>query len=104
MDPEEKAFVLTPRMFFEIEKILPSFTNKVAQSLELGDKTRVWEASPILSILAKSLLEESTKYSTWIAQKISEKTTNNELIKICDLCSGAGITSSKIYLELKRRG
>lgn len=104
IDPAETAFVLTPRMFFEIEKVLPSFTNKVAQSLELGGKTRVWEASPILSILAKSLLEESTKYSTWIAQRISEKTTNNELIKICDLCSGAGITSSKIYLELKKKG
>ncbi len=104
LDSEEKAFALTPRMFFQIEKMLPDFTNKVAQSIELGGKTRVWEASPILSILAKSLLEESTKYSTWIAQRISEKAKGKESIKICDLCSGAGITSSKIYIELKKQG
>lgn len=104
VEGEERVFVLTPRMFFQIEKMLPDFTNKVAQSIELREKTRVWEASPILSILAKSLLEESTKYSTWIAQRISEKANGKESIKICDLCSGAGITSSKIYIELKKQG
>lgn len=104
INPEEDTFVLTPRIFFEIERLLPEFTRQVASTLDLETKTRIWEASPILSILAKSLMEESIKYSTWIAKRIALKGDKSKPHIVCDLCSGAGITSSKVYKELKKDG
>jgi len=102
IDPNESAFVITPRQFFAIEKILPKFTEKVAKELGLNSKDGEWEVGPITSILAKSLSAESSKYSTWIAEEIAKTEKNNLLV--CDLCAGSGTTSAKIYIESKKQG
>mgnify|MGYP003736260561 CR=1 FL=1 len=102
IDPNEPAFVITPRQLFAIEKILPEFTEKVAKELGLSGNVGGWEVGPINSILAKSLSAESSKYSTWIAEEIAKTEKNNLLV--CDLCAGSGTTSAKIYTEAKKQG
>jgi len=102
IDPDEPAFVITPRQLFTIEKMLPEFTDKVAKELGKTGKDGKWDVGPITSILAKSLSAESSKYSTWIAENIAKTSKNNLLV--CDLCAGSGTTSAKIYIESKKQG
>jgi len=98
----EPAFVLTPTQFSAIGTLLTSKLEEIYP--QNNDEKRIWGAVPILSIVAKGLVEESTKYSTWISSKIAEESKEKESVLICDLCSGAGITSAKMYIELKKAG
>jgi len=104
MDPNEPAFVITPRQFFAIEEILPEFTEKVAKELGLNSKDGEWEAGPMVAILAKALLEEGTKYATWISKEIVRGSSERNKLSVCELCAGVGATSSKIYIEAKKNG
>ena len=100
----ERALVLTPRMLFTIEEILPDIGKRLEHQLYKQNIRNSWDVSPILPILSKSLLEESTKYSSWIYKRIALQHASDGSPLICDLCSGAGITSSKVFIELKNRG
>lgn len=104
IDPNEPAFVITPRQLFAIEEILPEFTEKVSKELGLNGKDGEWEVGPMVSILAKALLEESTKYATWMSREIVRGSSERNKLSVCELCAGAGVTSSKIYIETKKNG
>jgi len=104
ISPSERAFVLTPRQLFEIGDLLPRISDRVEKVLGLSGLKRAWDHIPIISILSKALLEESTKYSTWISKRIAQRHHNDQSVLICDMCSGAGITTSKVYIEFKNRG
>ncbi len=102
IDPDEPAFVITPRQLFTIEKMLPEFTDKVAKELGKTGKDGEWEVGPMVSILAKALLEESTKYATWISKEITKGSSEKDKLCVCELCAGAGVTTSKIFIEAKK--
>ncbi len=105
IDPNEPAFVITPRMVSVIEKMLPEFADKVAKTLKLNGKDDgKWEVGSMIAILAKSLTVESNRYETWIAKRIAQEARGKESLLICDLCSGTGATSSMLYFESKKAG
>ncbi|HQF37316.1 MAG TPA: class I SAM-dependent methyltransferase [Candidatus Dojkabacteria bacterium] len=105
IDPDEPAFVITPRMLSVIEKMLPEFADKVAKALKLNGKDDgKWEVGSMIAILAKSLTVESNRFETWVAKRIVQEARGKESMLMCDLCSGTGATSSMLYFESKKAG
>lgn len=105
---EGSFFVLSPNEREKIAQATDPLSSVISQALKNDSEGRVKEwgsNSTISAIQAKGLVLESVKYSKRIGEEVAKAVEESPLdnFTICELCVGAGITSSFIYLEAKKR-
>ena len=98
-------FFLSLQAYQEIINRIPEVRTMILTAIGKLDDAQIiqkWKQG-IESILFKALVAESVKYSQWIAEYISQETIEKPHVKILELCTGAGITTTMLYLERLNR-
>lgn len=99
-EKDPNYFFLSLEAYQEIIDQMPAVRSAIIEELSSNNPSVVekWKQG-IESILFKALISESIKYGQWIAEDIAKENSQKEHLQILELCTGAGITTTMLYLE-----